>query len=152
MISTLIIMSNATLANPTISSLILETGRLIRQDFRRRAQAHGLTQAQWSALAQLHREPGMTQTTLAERLEVHPVTVTQLLERLVKAGWVRREAHEQDRRAMRVYLDTKAEPLIAELTRLGTETRERALAGITPQQRQQLEALLSQIKSNLCDA
>jgi DNA-binding MarR family transcriptional regulator len=141
-----------TTPKPMISTLILEIGRLIRQDFRRRAQAHGLTQAQWSALAQLHREPGLTQATLAERLEVHPVTVTQLLERLVKAGWVRREAHEQDRRAMRVYLDTKAEPLIAELTRLGAETREHALAGISAVQREQLEVLLTQIKSNLSDA
>ncbi len=136
----------------TFGSLILEVGRLIRQDFRRRAQAHGLTQSQWSALAQLHREPGLTQATLAERLEVHPVTVTQLLDRLIKSGWVRRETHEQDRRAMRVYLDAKAEPLIAELTRLGAETREHALAGISPEQRKQLEALLAQVKSNLCDA
>ncbi|MDD3764421.1 MAG: MarR family transcriptional regulator [Nevskiales bacterium] len=134
----------------TFGSLVLDVGRLIRQDFRRRAQHLGLTQPQWSALAQLHYHPGLTQAALAERLDVHPVTVTQLLERLNKAGWIRREPHEQDRRALRVFLTASAEPLIAELARLGQQTRARAFDGLSTAEREQLETLLLRVKANLC--
>lgn len=141
------------LSSPSpVSTLIFEVGRLIRQAFRRKAQHVGLTQSQWSAVAHLYREPGLTQSMLAERLDVHPVTVTQLLERLSKAGWVRRECHEHDRRAMRVFLTDKAEPIITELNRLSVETRELAMAGLSEQEREQLETLLGRIKTNLLDA
>lgn len=142
-------MSAPVLSQQTVGSLVLDLSRLIRQDFRRRAQHLGLTQPQWSALAQLHREPGLTQTALAERLEVHPVTVTQLLDRLEKAGWVRREAHATDRRAQCVYLTDATQPMLAELGRLAAQTRERALEGLSARERTQLEQLLSRMKNNL---
>lgn len=139
----------STASQQTFGSLVLDVGRLIRADFRRRARHLGLTQAQWSALAQLHRAPGLTQTELAERLEVHPVTVTQLLDRMERAGLVRRAPHEEDRRATRVYLSESSEPMIAELTRLGQQTREQALSDLGAPERRQLEGLLLRVKANL---
>lgn len=142
----------ATTMTQTFGSQVLEVGRLIRADFGRRAQHLGLTQAQWSALAQLHKYPGLTQVALAERLDVHPVTVTQLLDRMEKAALVRREPHEDDRRAFRVYLSASSEPMVAELSRLGQQTRERALSGLSAAERRQLDRLLARVKNNLCQA
>lgn len=140
------------LATQTVGSLVLDVGRLIRQDFRRRAQHLGLTQAQWSALNHLFREPGLTQTALAERLEVHPVTVTQLLDRMAKAGWITRGAHASDRRAQCVYLTDASDALVGEIKRLGQQTREVALRGFSAAEREQFEALLQRVKSNVAGA
>ncbi len=132
-----------------IGSLVLDVGRLIRQDFRRRAQHLNLTQAQWAALMHLSREPGLTQTELADRLEVHPVTVTQLLDRLGKAGWITRKAHISDRRAQCVHLTKASDALIEEMRRLGTQTREIALKGLNAEERKQFENLLLRVKANI---
>ncbi|MFA5941804.1 MAG: MarR family transcriptional regulator [Sinimarinibacterium sp.] len=142
-------MSKTLLPPVTVGSLVLDLSRLLRQDFRRRAQHLGLTQAQWSAISHLHRDPGLTQTALAERLEVHPVTVTQLLDRMEKAGWIRREAHATDRRAQCVHLTASTEPVLAELGRLAAQTREHALHGLKESERRQLENLLQRVKNNL---
>lgn len=142
-------MSRTRLPPVTVGSLVIDVGRLIRQDFKRRAQHLGLTQAQWSAISHLHRDPGLTQAALAERLEVHPVTVTQLLDRMEKAGWIRREAHATDRRAQCVHLTESTEPVLAELGRLAGQTREHALHGLNESERRQFEALLARVKNNL---
>jgi DNA-binding MarR family transcriptional regulator len=134
---------------PGLGALLMDAARLFRTDFRRRAQHLGLTQPQWQAMAHLARAPGLSQAALAERLEVHPVTVTQQVDRLEAAGWVRREPHENDRRAFRLFLTDKAEPLISELWRLGSETRERALHGLSRAERAELDALLARVKTNL---
>lgn len=129
--------------------MFMEVARLFRAEFRRRAQPLGLTQPQWQAMAHLARAPGLSQAALAERLEVHPVTVTQLIDRLEASGWVRRDAHEDDRRCFRLFLTDKAEPVTGELWRLSTETREAALQGLNKAERAQLESLLQRVKNNL---
>lgn len=129
--------------------LLSETARLIREDFRRRAQHLGLTQPQWLVLMHLSRTPGLKQTTLAEKLEVHPVTVTQIIDRLVAAGWVRRERQKSDRRAVSLYLTDAVEPILGELSSIAALTREDALAGLDSKQRAELERLLLHIKGNL---
>ncbi len=139
-----------TLSPPaTASSLLLEVGRLLRADFRRRAQHLKLTQSQTMALACLAREPGISQVGLAERLEVHPVTITQLVDRLQRAGWVRREVHEDDRRAFRLFLTDKADPILSEVWKIAAQAREHALSGLSKTDRAQLDALLGHMKGNL---
>jgi len=133
----------------TITSLLLEVGRLYREDFRRRAAHLKLTQSQSMALAWISKQPGITQSALAEKLEVHPVTVTQLIDRLQRAGWVRRETHEDDRRALRLYTTDKADPILDELWSIAAEARAEALRGLSKSDQQQLDQLLSRIKSNL---
>lgn len=135
--------------NPRVLPLLSETARLIREDFRRRAQHLGLTQPQWLVLMHLSRTPGLKQATLASKLEVHPVTVTQIIERLMAAGWVRRERQKNDRRAVSLYLTDAAEPVLAELNSIAALTREDALAGLNSKQRTELERLLLHIKGNL---
>lgn len=133
-------------------SMLAEAARLVREDFRRRAQHLNLTQPQWRALLFLSKEPGMNQACLAAKLEVHPVTVTQSVDRLVKAGWLRRERQESDRRAVNLYLTDQAEPTMAQLTQIADETREAALKGFDERERQLLESMLVRVKENICAA
>lgn len=135
----------------TAFTLLMETGRLFRERFRRQAQHLQLTQPQTTALACLARYPGMTQSELAERLEVHPVTVTQQIDRLQKAGWVRRETHEHDRRAVRLFLTDEADPVLAEVWKLAEAARLDALRGLSADEQDTLLRLLTQVKANLLD-
>jgi len=137
------------IANLGAASTLSEVARLIRGDFKRRAQHLGLTQPQWRVLISLSKSPGINQATLAEILEVHPVTVTQIVDRLVKAGWVRRAPHASDRRAVSLHLTESAEPLLLELNEVANQVREAALAGLKKSERSQLESLLLRIKCNL---
>lgn len=136
-------------ANLGAASALSEVARLIRGDFKRRAQHLGLTQPQWRVLISLSKWPGVNQVTLAEILEVHPVTVTQIVDRLVKAGWVRREPHASDRRAVSLHLTESAGPLLLDLNVVANQVREAALAGLDRSERSQLESLLLRIKRNL---
>jgi DNA-binding MarR family transcriptional regulator len=133
----------------TTSSLLMDVGRLLRADFRRRAEHLKLTQAQMGALACLAKQPGISQVALAEKLEVHPVTVTQLIDRLQRAGWVRRETHEDDRRAFRLFLTEQADPILSEVWKIAAQAREHALGGLSKAEREQLDSLLSRMKLNL---
>ena len=133
----------------TTTSLLLEIGRLHREAFKRRARHLKLTQSQTMAMAWISKQPGITQSGLAEKLEVHPVTVTQLVDRLQRAGWVRRETHADDRRAFCLYTTDKAEPILDELWKIAAEARAHALRGLSAAEQQQLDALLLRIKSNL---
>jgi DNA-binding MarR family transcriptional regulator len=135
--------------SPGIGSLFIDVARLFRAEFRRRAEHIGLTQPQWQAIATLARAPGLSQAALAERLEVHPVTVTALIDRLETSGWVRRDNDAGDRRAFRLFLTDKAEPVTSEMWRLGSEARDHALDGLNKAERAQLEALLVRVKNNL---
>ncbi|AKH67737.1 transcriptional regulator [Spongiibacter sp. IMCC21906] len=141
-----------TIAEKNSISLLIETARLVREDFRRRAQHLNLTQPQWRLLLILSREPGMNQAKLASWLEVHPVTVTQSVDRLVKAGWLRRERQENDRRAVSLFLTEQAEPILADLTEIAEHTRKVALAGFSAAERKQVEDMLERIKQNICAA
>ena len=132
-------------------NLLMEVGRLFREDFRRRAQHLKLTHAQTSALGFLAGQPGLTQTALAERLEVHPVTVTQMVDRLSKAGWVRRQTHEDDRRALRLYITERADPILSEASSIAAQARENALRGLSATDRATLESLLARVKGNLSE-
>lgn len=136
----------------TAITLLMESSRLFREDFRRRAQHLALTQAQTSAIACLARQPGLTQAELAERLEVRPVTVTQQLDRLQKAGWIRREAHENDRRAQRVYLTEQADPILADVWKIAEAARKDALRGLSSDEQTTLERLLAVVKANLLES
>lgn len=130
--------------------LIAEVARLIREDFRRRAQHLSLTQPQSRLLLIISREPGINQASLAGLLEVHPVTVTQSVDRLEKAGWLRRERQESDRRSVSLFVTDQAKPILAELDGIANQTRAATLAGLSVDEQAALEAMLLRIKTNFC--
>jgi MarR family transcriptional regulator, transcriptional regulator for hemolysin len=139
-------------ASRTVAMLVVDVSRLLRRDFARRAQHLGLTQAQWRALAYLSRNEGTTQASLAEMLEMQPISLARLLDRLVAAGWVERKPSPTDRRAYQLYLTPASEPVMWQLRDIGVETRDLALAGLDARQQEQLMSLLSQVKTNLQQA
>jgi MarR family transcriptional regulator, transcriptional regulator for hemolysin len=133
----------------TIGFLVNDTARLMRKDFERRARSIGLTRAQWQTLFHLARNEGCNQATLADLMEVEPITLTRTVDRLAACGLVERRADPTDRRARLLFLGERAHPLLEELRTLGAETREIALASISEDERTLLMTLLTKMRANL---
>jgi MarR family transcriptional regulator for hemolysin len=135
-----------------IGVLLVDVARLLRRNFNRRAQALGLTQPQWQALARLSQNQGMSQACLADLLEIQPITLTRLIDRLEAAGWVERRPDPADRRVQRLFLTVKVEPLLDDMWALAAETREEAMQNLSDRERRQLLQTLQTIKGNLVRA
>lgn len=133
----------------TIGFLVNDAARLMRRDFERRARSLGLTRAQWQAMFHLARNEGCNQSTLADLLEVEPITLARLIDRLELSGLVQRRADPTDRRARLLFLGERAHPLLEQLRTVGAETREIALAGMTEDERNLLMTLLTKMRANL---
>lgn len=129
--------------------LITDVSRLLRRNFDRRVQSLGLTQAQWRAIAHLERNEGTHQAALAESLEIQPITLTRLIDRMQAAGWVRRSTDPEDRRAVRLYLTEKSRPVLEEMHKRAADTLEEALAGMSVAARNRLIEGLTAVKENL---
>ena len=129
--------------------LLHDAARLLRKRFDQRARSLGLTRAQWSVLAHLSRQEGINQATLADILEIEPITLVRLLDRLEGAGWLERRPDPRDRRARLLYLTAAAHPMLDRMRALGAETREEAVAGLSDEAREQLIDALITIKKNL---
>lgn len=95
--------------------LLHDVARLIRVDADKRARAHGMTRAQWGILIWLERQPGLSQKELAEILEVEPITVARLIDRLETRGMVERRPDPKDRRIWRLHLRSPAYPVLGEI-------------------------------------
>ncbi len=101
-------------------SNIINLARLIRTEVDRRARAHGMTRAQWAILIRLDAQPGLLQKELAELLEVEPITVARLIDRLESRFMVERRPDPTDRRCWRLHLTDASRPLMSEIdTQLG---------------------------------
>ncbi len=132
--------------------LVHEVARLMRRRFDRRVQSLGLTQAQWRTLVHLSRCQGMNQAALAEILEIRPITLTRLLDKLQQAGWIERRLDPTDRRVFRLYITEQAQPMLAELETAAAETRAEATQGLSNAMRKELIDLLCAVKGNLLAA
>src|ERR1700749_5123624 len=109
-----------------------ELQRLVRLYAYKQAARYGITRAQWAVLAKVERTEGMKQSELAEQMEMQPITLTRLVDRLCDAGWIERRGDETDRRVNRLYLRKAARPLLAKLSGLRSEITDAALQGISP--------------------
>lgn len=140
-------------ANPSdlenIGFMLQDVARLMRAEFNRRVQELELTQAQWRALAILSRNPGMRQSRLADTLEMQPISVGRLIDRMESAGWVERRNDPGDRRALQLYLTEKAEPIIAKMKKHAAATRAVTLAGTTPEEQSLFLDMLMRMRANL---
>ena len=133
----------------TIGFLLNDAARLMRKDFERRTRSLGLTRAQWQTLFHLARNEGCNQATLADLLDVEPITLARTIDRLELSGLVERRPDPGDRRARLLFLGERAHPLLEQLRALGAETREIALAGISDDERTLLMTLLTKMRANL---
>lgn len=129
--------------------LLHEAARLFRQDFNRRAEQLGMTQVQCRALARLARNQGINQVALAEILEIQPMTLVRLIDRLAASGLVERRPDPKDRRAQLLFLTDAATPVLDQIGEMAVLTREVALAGFSKAERKQLLGALVAVKSNL---
>ncbi len=132
--------------------LLTETARLFRKVLDRRLHPLGLTRAQWSVLAILSNRDGLSQSQLADILEIEKTTTGRLIDHVEKSGWIERRPIPGDRRLWGVYLTEQARQLIAEVERVVLNTRMEMLTGLTPQQQQELSHALQAVKSNLSAA
>jgi len=129
-----------------------EVQRLMRAYADKEAARYGITRAQWAVLAKVERSEGMKQTELAEQLEMQPITLTRLIDKLCDNGWIERRGDNNDRRVNRLYLKKAARPLLGKLAGLKSEITAAALAGISPTEAERLVAQLESIKENVRNA
>ena len=132
--------------------LMHDVSRLMRKSFDRRASAIGLTRSQWRVLAHLSRNEGVKQAGLAEILEIKPITLARLLDRLGANGWVERRSDPNDKRARRLFLTAKARPILVELREVALSVREEALSGFDAAEQDRLIDQLRAVKENLLAA
>ena len=133
----------------TFAYLLHDVTRLMRKHFDRRATRLQLTRAQWRALKVIRRHEGMSQTELADYLDMEPIAVGRVVDRLEKTGFVERRADPSDRRRWRLHLTAKAHAIVDEMEVIGAGLREEALHGVKPGDFDALLRVLPQIKDNL---
>ena len=126
-----------------------DLSRLARRSFDARARQIGVTRQQWQVLVTLRRNEGVNQGGLAELLDVEPISICRMVDRLQEADLVERRPDPADRRSWRLFLTAKAEVLLAQLRPLADEMEAQALDGINPAQRDDLCLLLDAIRQNL---
>ncbi len=129
--------------------ILHDVARLLRTTYDRRVRDLGLTRSQWWVLTHLFRKDGITQSTLAEILELEKPSLGRLLDRLEAKGWVRRAADPRDRRAKRVYLTNEAQAPMRIMREIAAGVREDALSSLSTVQRDRFVDTLLTIKSNL---
>lgn len=129
--------------------LLADAARMLRTAADQKARGLGTTRAQWVVLARLERCEGLSQNDLAAILDIQPITLGRLVDKLCAEGLVERRPDPVDRRVNRLYLREAAHPVLAGLHDQGTILMESALAGLGPEQIQALAEGLALIKTNL---
>jgi MarR family transcriptional regulator, transcriptional regulator for hemolysin len=136
-------------AEPSLGYLLADVVRLMRRDFHNRASGLGLTPALTRLLFYVHKQPGRRQSELAQLLDVTPVTLCRMVDRLVARGYARRAPDPRDRRAVRVFEAPRAKPLLVRMTRIASLTNSRAQRGFAHRERTELQRLLAALRRNL---
>jgi MarR family transcriptional regulator, transcriptional regulator for hemolysin len=137
---------------PTLGFLVHDVARLQRKRFGHKAKNIGLTSSQFQAIAYLAKNEGINQAGLAELLEIEPITLVRMLDRLAERGLIERRQHPTDRRTWLLFLKDAARPLLAAMQAIGEATRAEALVGIPEADRARLIQALTHIKANLTSA
>ena len=129
-----------------------EVQRMVRAYADKAAARYGITRAQWAVLAKVERNEGMKQTELAEQMEMQPITLTRLIDKLCDSSWIERRGDENDRRVNRLYLKKAGRQLLGKLSGLRSELTATALDGISPADAQRLLSQMEAIKENVRNA
>ncbi len=129
--------------------LLTEAARLLRKLIDRRLQPLGLTRAQWAVLAILSKRDGLSQSQLADELEIEKTTAGRLIDHIEKSAWIERRPIPGDRRFWGVHLTERARPLITEIEQIVLTTRADMLRGLSADQQRFLSEALHSVKANL---
>lgn len=128
---------------------IARLARRLRYLFDSMLEPLGLTNVQSGLLLRLEIEDGLVQAELGRRMAIEPATLTGIVQRLERDGWVRRGCDAGNRRLQRVWLSDKARAALPTLHDLRTRYRERALAGLAADDLTALEGALERIEANV---
>ena len=138
--------------NREFAFMLNDVARMLKTYANHQAGQFGVTRAQWAVLVRLDRFEGLKQSELAEMLDLQPITLTRLLDRLCENGLIERRADPNDRRAKRLFLTPAARPMLEQLGVLAEETLGTALAGVSRESVEQMVAQLAIVKENLRQA
>ena len=132
----------------TIPFEIGETAHSLRKAFDRLAVGLGVTRAQWKVLFKLTRRPGLKQVELADMLDLEPITLCRIVDRLEEAGLVERARDPEDRRAWKLHVTAQAQPLVDKLQAVGAELVGHAFSGIDPEEIEITRKVLARVREN----
>jgi DNA-binding MarR family transcriptional regulator len=132
--------------------LVGETARLLGVRFDEEARAHRITRTQWLVLLTLMRNEGASQNQMAELLEVEPITLSRMIDRLEAAGHVTRAVDPADRRVRRLHLTDSGRAVLRELRLMGADVLAEASRGMSPEQVERFMGLLRRFRANLVAA
>jgi MarR family transcriptional regulator for hemolysin len=130
----------------------MDVARLLKTYADQRARQFGISRAQWAVLIRIDRNEGLKQSELADMLDLQPITLTRLLDRLADNGLIERRADPNDRRANRLYLKPAAKPLLDRLSDLGADMMETVLDGLSQSAIERTLKELGLVKDNLRSA
>src|ERR1039457_3792708 len=135
--------------NREVAFTIMDVARLLKTFADQQARQYGMTRAQWAVLVRLDRSEGLKQSELAELLDLQPISLTRLLDRLAENGLIERRADPNDRRANLLYLKPAAKPLLGSLSELGADMMETVLEGLDAKSIDRMLKELVMLKDNL---
>ncbi|WP_274626599.1 MarR family winged helix-turn-helix transcriptional regulator [Arvimicrobium flavum] len=131
--------------------LLHDAARLMRRRFEKRASSFGLSSAQWRLLVRVFKDEGVTQARLAELLEIEPISVSRLVDRMVEGGWIERRFDEKDRRVRQIFLTDRSRPIFGDMRAVAMDVFELALGGLSAEERHITINGLKTICANLTD-
>lgn len=128
---------------------ITDVSRLIRTVFERRVRRYGLTRSQWLVIARVHRRPGLSQSEIADLLEIEKAPAGRLIDRMEAKGWLERRGDPNDRRINRLHLTAKGDRIHTAIWPIAEATVDDALADLTGEERRRLTSLMKRVKLKL---
>lgn len=132
-----------------LAFLIVEAARLQRTVFDRRVRKMGFTRTQWLALRRVGDQPGVSQSELAELLEVEKASAGRLIDKLEEFGWLERRPDDSDRRIKRIYMTDLGRRIHGEVSPIAEAMVEEELSGLSRNERETLTDLLLNVKQRL---
>lgn len=128
---------------------LTDVARLLRTVFERRVREFGLTRSQWLVIARIYRRPGLSQSEVADLLEIEKASAGRLIDRMEAKGWLQRRDDASDRRVNRLHLTAAAERLHAAIWPIAEDTVDTALGDLSAEERRQLTAIMIRVKGTL---
>lgn len=135
----------------SLGFLLADAARMMRRRFERRSNPYGLSTAQWRLLVILGRDGPSSQSHLAETLDIEPISVSRLIDRMESAGWVERRPNPADRRAKIIVATARAGQMHSRIREISDQIYDDALASLSDAEREALRHALAMIVTNLSD-
>jgi MarR family transcriptional regulator, transcriptional regulator for hemolysin len=136
----------------TLGFLLHDVARLLKKRFEQNSRGSGLTRSQWQVLTYLAQNEGINQAGLAELIEIEPITLGRIIDKLETLRLIKRNPHPTDRRRWLLHLMPAARSRLQQAGEYGDVTRREALAGVSEDDRQHLLRTLETLKENLTRA